>query len=181
MKRLSAIAAALLLGASAQAAVKDDSFQDANGARVLREWIVVDAAPAAVWKAFTTDDGFARWAVPVVHITPGNGGLIEFGLSPTSRIGDPNNVRNRILVYQPDSLLIWQNEFVPSGGPFDPATFGTVRTLLSLEDEGGGKTKVTETVVGFADGAKYDELYAHLRGGNAQYLTSLANSFHTGK
>jgi uncharacterized protein YndB with AHSA1/START domain len=178
MKRWLGLAAALLLSTSAQAAVKDDSFQDADGARVLREWIVVDAAPAEVWKAFTTDEGFSKWAAPV-HITPGNGGEIEFGFSPQLKIGDPNNVRQRILVWQPDELLIWQNEFVPAGGPFDPATFASVRTLMSFADAGGGQTKVTETVVGFGAGAKYDELYAHLRAGNAQYLTTLANSFHT--
>ncbi|HEY4943350.1 MAG TPA: SRPBCC domain-containing protein [Rhizomicrobium sp.] len=176
------VAAMLLPGTPVQTAVKDDSFKDANGARVLKESVVVDAPPAAVWMAFTVDDRFVKWSgVPVAHVTPGNDGLIEFGLMPGSKIGDPGNVKNRLLVYLPDSLLVWRNEFVPAGGPFDPATFATVRTMIALAPVGGDKTMVTETVIGFADGAKYDELYAHLRGGNAQYLTSLANSFHTGK
>jgi uncharacterized protein YndB with AHSA1/START domain len=177
---LGVLGAILLLGASAQAAVKDDSFLDASGARVLREWIVVDATPAEIWTAFTTDAGLGKWAAPA-HVTPGNGGTIEFGFSPQFRIGDPGNVRQRILVWQPDELLVWQNEFVPAGGPFDPATFGSVRTLMSFSDAGGGKTKVMETVVGFGTGAKYDELYKHLRGGNAEYLTMLADSFHPAK
>ncbi|HXC55025.1 MAG TPA: SRPBCC domain-containing protein [Rhizomicrobium sp.] len=166
-----------VLASPAAAAVKDTSYADAGGARVLREAVVVDADRSAVWQAFTTDAGFAKWAVPVVHITPGNGGLIEFALSPNGKIGDPGNVRNRIDVFLPDELLIFHNEFVPAGGPFDPATFGSVRTLLSFDDAGGGRTRVTETVVGFGTGANYDQLYAHLRGGNAQYLTALAGNF----
>jgi uncharacterized protein YndB with AHSA1/START domain len=168
----------MLFATAANAAVKDDSYKDANGDRVLREWIIVAAPRAEVWKAFTTDEGFAKWAAPVVHITPGNGGLMEFGLGPKGRIGDPNNVRHRILVYLPDELLIFRNEFVPAGGPIDPVAFGQVRTLLSFDDAGNGTTRVTETVVGFGSDAMFDALYDHLRGGNAEYLTLLANSFH---
>ncbi len=156
----------------------DASYLDASGARVLREWIVVDAPRRAVWNAFTTDTDFVKWAVPVAHITPGNGGLIEFGLSPASRIGDPDNVRNRIDIFLPDELLAFHNEFVPAGGPFDPPTFASVRTLLAFEDAGEGHTRVTQTVVGFGTGAKYDQLYDHLRGGNAEYLAALEGHFH---
>ena len=169
----------MLLAGEANAAmpvVKDMSFKDADGHRVLRESVLVDASTADVWRAFTTDSGFTHWAAPVAHITPGNGGLIEFPFSPTGKIGDPTNVRNRILVYLPDELIITQNEFVPVGGPMDPRTFGSVRTIIALSDE-GGKTRVTQTVIGFGDGPAYDSLYDHLRGGNAQYLAKLVMSF----
>lgn len=168
---------AAMSATAANAAVEDLSFRDAAGARVLRESVVVQASPAEAWQAFTTDSGFTKWAVPVAHIAPGNGGLIEFALDASGRIGDPNNVRNRIDVYQPNALLIFHNEFVPAGGPLDPVTFGTVRTMLSFEAVGTGQTKVTETVVGFGSTAAYDALYAHLHDGNAEYLGMLAASF----
>lgn len=177
MKELELALLALMLSSPAQAGVVETSFRDAAGARVLQESVVVGAPPSEVWRAFTTDDGFARWASPVVHIVPGNGGSIEFALAPGGRIGDPHNVRHRIDVYQPDALLIFHNEFVPPGGPFDPAAFGTVRTMLTFEEAGAGQTKVTETVIGFGSGAAYDGLYAHLHDGNAEYLTTLAASF----
>jgi uncharacterized protein YndB with AHSA1/START domain len=180
-------AATLLACTPVQTAVKDDSYKDANGARVLKESILVDASPEAVWAAFTTDAAFVKWAgVPVAHVTPGNDGLIEFGLMPGSKIGDPENVKNRILVWLPDSLLVWRNEFVPAGGPLDPATFATVRTMIQISPVGGGdKAVVSETVIGFGDGAKYDQLYDHLHGGNAEYLamlsTYLTNMYFTKK
>ncbi|MEI9994095.1 MAG: SRPBCC domain-containing protein [Rhizomicrobium sp.] len=177
-RHLAVLALATLLFSPARAAVKDDSFQDADGARVLRESVVVDAARPAVWAAFTDDGAFMQWSgVPVAHITPGNGGTIEFGLMPGAKIGDPGNVRHRIVLWLPDAMLAWQNEFVPAGGPFDPATFATVRTVMTFEDAGAGRTKVTETVIGFATGTRYDELYDHLRGGNAEYLIALAGRF----
>ena len=87
---------------------------------------------------------------------------------------------NRIDIFLPDELLAFHNEFVPAGGPFDPATFGSVRTLVSFEDTGAGQTKVTETVIGFGEGAKYDQLYDHLHGGNAEYLRNVATYFSKG-
>ena len=176
---LAALAALWISAGPAMAAgsVKDASYKDAGGHRVLRESIMVEAPRDAVWLAFTDDRLFAKWAVPVVHITPGNGGLIEFGLAPDSKIGDAMNVRNRIDIFLPDELLAFHNEFVPAGGPFDPPTFATVRTMLTFEDAGDGHTKVTQTVVGFGEGAKYDQLYDHLRGGNAEYLMMLSVFF----
>jgi uncharacterized protein YndB with AHSA1/START domain len=180
MKRNLLAAALVLLPLTAEAAppIENASFHDADGARVLRESVLVEATPAAVWDAFTTDAGFTAWAVPVAHIEPHNGGTMEFALNRNGHIGDPGNVRHRIDLYQPRQMLIFHNEFVPPGGPIDAVLFPTLRTILTFEDAGGGKTRVTETVVGFGSGAAYDGLYAHLRDGNVEYLASLADHFH---
>lgn len=176
------LAAAVLFCSSATAAeVTDDSFRDESGARVLQESVVVDAVARDVWAALTTDAGFMMWGAPWAHITPGNGGLIEFRFEKTGKAGDPTNIRHRILVWMPARLLILQNEFVPVGGPFDPPTFGSVRIIMTLDAGNNGTTTVTETVVGFGEGAKYDQLYAHLHDGNIEYLKALAASFHPAK
>lgn len=169
---------ALLTTMGAVAAVTDTSYTDASGARVVREWVMVDAPRPAVWHAFVDDGEFAKWAgLPIAHIVPGNGGSIEFGFMPNSKIGDAMNVRHKIDVFLPDELLVFHSEYVPAGGPFDPPAFGAVRTLMSFEDAGAGRTKVTETVVGFGAGAKFDALYAHLHDGNIEYLQGLAGYF----
>jgi len=179
MKRIAmGLAAVLAMTCGAWAGVKDDSFKDANGARVLQESIEVDAPPIDVWAAFTTDKGFMKWAAPWAHIVPGNGGKIEFAFAPNGKAGDPANVRHRILVWLPAKILIFQNEYLPPGpGPFDAGAFGAVRTILTFEPTGRGTTDVTQTVVGFGEGDKFDRLYAHLHDGNAEYLTMLAKNF----
>lgn len=170
----SAFAPAFALGPEK---VRDESFLDTEGQRVLQQSMVINAKAAIVWQAFTTDAGFTRWAVPVAHITPGNGGLIEFAMTPDGKLGDPNNIRNRIDIYLPQRLLVLHNEFVPAGGPMDPATFASVHTLIELAPLHANKTRVTQTVVGFGTSPQYDALYAHLHNGNAAYLMSLAKSF----
>jgi uncharacterized protein YndB with AHSA1/START domain len=179
------IFAALLLAMPATAfadpaGVTDTSFKDADGHRVQQLSAIVPAPLSEVWKAFTTDDGFKRWAVPMTHITLGNDGMMESSYSIASRVGDPDNIKNRIVAYLPEKLLVLQNAHVPKGGPFDPVLIATLRTIITFDAVDGAHTKVTEAQVGYGDGAGYDSMYQHFRAGNAYALQSLVKSFISG-
>ena len=77
------------LAAPAPVAVQDTSFREADGHRVQQLSVIVGAPLAEVWKAFTTDEGFTRWAVPVAHVTLRNDGMMESSYKLSSKIGDP--------------------------------------------------------------------------------------------
>ena len=160
--------------------IEDTSFRDADGHRVQQLRVIVDAPVKKVWDAFTTDAGFECWAVPVAHITLGNDGMMESSYLLSSKIGDPDNIKNRIVAYLPDKLLVIRNEHVPKGAPFDPVLIATIRTVMQFEDLGDGRTRVTESGVGYGDGPGYDTMYAHFRAGNAEEFADLAQSFVTG-
>jgi uncharacterized protein YndB with AHSA1/START domain len=185
MLRNSALALAILAAAPALAdpqpiKTEDTSFRDAEGHRVQQISVIVEAPVKNVWKAFTTDEGFTRWAVPVGHITLGNDGMMESSYRLSSKIGDPDNIKNRIVAYLPERLIVLHNEHVPKGAPFDPVLIATLRTVIELQDLGDGRTKVTESGVGYGEGPGYDSMYAHFRDGNAEELASLAQSFRIG-
>ena len=160
--------------------IEDTSFRDADGHRVQQLSVIVDAPVKKVWEAFTTDAGFESWAVPVAHITLGNDGMMESSYRRSAKIGDPDNIENRIVAYLPEKLLVIRNEHVPKGAPFDPVLIATIRTVVQFEGIGGGRTRVTESGVGYGEGAGYDTMYAHFRAGNAEEFAALAQSFVTG-
>ena len=89
---------AVAAGQPGSDAVKDTSYVDAQGHRVQQLVADVDAPVADVWSAFATDEGFASWAAPVAHVTLKNDGMIEASYSPTAKIGDADNIRNRTRV-----------------------------------------------------------------------------------
>lgn len=184
MKGLFAFALAAFAATGAYAAdpivIKDQSFKDADGHRVLQITAVVNASLDDVWKAFTTDDGFKRWAVPVTHITLGNDGMMESSYEITSKIGDPDNIKNRIIAYLPQKLIVLQNAHVPKGAPFDPVLIASIRTIITFEPVDATHTRVIEAQVGYGEGAGYDDMYTHFRAGNAYALHTLAQSFITG-
>ena len=175
--------AALALSASASfaaPAVIDSSYRATDGHRVQQCSALIDAPVAQVWKAFTTDAGFTRWAVPVTHIDFRNGGIMESSYSLDGKIGVSDNIKNEIVAYLPEHLLAMRNVHVPKGAPFDPALIATIRTIFTFEDLGDGKTRVTESGVGYGEGAAYDSLYRTFHDGNAAEMVSLAKSFASG-
>jgi uncharacterized protein YndB with AHSA1/START domain len=183
--RFGTAVAAMVVATGAQAAtdgivLKDQSFKDADGHRVLQITTVVNAPVSEVWKAFTTDDGFKRWAVPVAHITLGNDGMMESSYELTSKVGDPDNIKNKIVAYFPEKLIVLQNAHVPKGAPFDPVLIASLRTIITFEPVDTTHTRVTEAQVGYGEGADYDDMYKHFRDGNAYALHTLAQSFITG-
>jgi uncharacterized protein YndB with AHSA1/START domain len=180
MKALALSLAVTLLATAAQAQVKDTSYVDGAGHRVQQLEAVVAAPLQQVWDAFTTDDGFASWAAPVAHVTLANDGMIEASYRMDAKIGDPDNIRNRIVAYVPGRLLVLANEHAPEGAPFDAEAFAKIRTVIEFQDAGGGKTKVVESGVGYGDGATFDSVYKHFRAGNAYEFQLLADRFTKG-
>jgi uncharacterized protein YndB with AHSA1/START domain len=174
------LAAVPAVASAAPAEVADTSFKDANGHRVQQLSTIVAAPVSEVWKAFSTDEGFKRWAVPVAHIALGNDGMMESSYSLSGKIGDPDNIKNRIVAYFPEKLLVMQNAHVPKGAPFDPVLIANLRTIITFEAVDATHTKVTEAQVGYGEGAGYDDMYRHFRDGNAYALQTLAKSFTDG-
>ena len=171
------MAGALVAPFAANAAdIRDTSYRDAEGHRVQQLQLTVDATPAQVWAAFTTDAGIRGWVAPTAHVTPGNGGLLEASYLPTSKIGDPENIRNRIVVYLPDRMIVFHNEHAPKNGPFKQDVIDRIRTIVELEDLGQGKTRITESGVGYGEGADFDSMYKHFRAGNAEEFGALADA-----
>jgi len=172
---------ALCVSQSAYASpVKDTSFKDANGHDVQQLETTIVAPVAKVWWALTTSEGFQTWAAPVAHVDLGNDGMIEASYRTTAKIGDPDNIRNRIVAYVPEHLLVLHNEHAPKNAPFSAEAFGKVRTVIELQDLGGGNTRVIETSVGYDDSAASQNVYKHFRSGNAEEFELLAKSLTTG-
>ena len=180
MKTVLFVLSATLCAAPVAAQVKDTSHRDAEGHRVQQLETVIEAPVTKVWEAFTTDAGFTSWATPMAHVTPGNGGMIEASYLPTSKIGDPENIRNRMVVYWPNHLLVLHNEHAPKNGPFKQEVIDKIRTVIEFQDMGDGRTRVIESGVGYDEGPDFDSMYAHFRDGNAEEFQLLAKSFVSG-
>lgn len=153
--------------------ITDTSFRAPDGSRVQQLELVVDAPVAKVWDAFTTDAGFTSWAAPVAHVDLANDGIIEATYSLSGRIGDPDNIQNQIVAFVPYRMIAFHNVHVPKGAPFKPEIISQIRTVVLFEDLGDGRTRVTESGVGYREGKDFDEMYAHFRSGNEEEFTAL--------
>lgn len=184
--RLTVAAAALALAGSAAAQsikdypdVTDTSFVQANGHKVLRIAIDVPAPRKAVWERFTTTEGHRAWATPVANVDGRLGGVIESSYDFKAKIGDGDNIRNQIVLFQPERTLAIRNVHAPAALP-GGKEFGEIVTAMEFEDTAKGGTRVTLTAVGYKPGEPYDTLYKHFGWGNAYSLIKLKESFTKG-
>jgi uncharacterized protein YndB with AHSA1/START domain len=174
MKRLILTTALFALGSPALAAtanpdVVDTSFVTADGARDLQQSVVIDAPVAMLWKSFTDPAEFKRWNSPVSAIDMRVGGSLEASYNPKAVIGDPNNIKHRVITFLPERLIVFQNIQAPRQLPGAQAFQRTV-IVVQFEPLGPARTKVTLSCTGWGKDADSDRLYRFFQADNAEEL-----------
>lgn len=155
--------------------VENTSFVEPSGQRAIQLSAIVPASPHAVFAAFTTSEGFRGWAVKMAEIDLRVGGMIEASYDGDARPGDPDNIRNQILAYLPDRLLVIRNVNAPRSLPGRDAFARTV-TMVEFAPAGSG-TKVTVTNAGYGTDPDSAAAYGHFEWGNAYSLDALRKYF----
>jgi hypothetical protein len=164
----------LALAGAAHAAdeVRDTSFTEPNGERVLQESIDVAGTPACLWKALTDEATIKAAGMPMAHVELRNGGVIEEGFTPDAAPGGPATIRHLIIAYLPERLLVLRNQSTPPG-LLHADLYRNIVQIDSIEPIDGGRTRVTLSHTGYGAGPDYDQLYAFFRNGNAGYLVAM--------
>jgi uncharacterized protein YndB with AHSA1/START domain len=175
--------ALILLLAVLQPAIADEvettEYRAHDGKRVLRQEVVVNAPIDEVWSVFTTKEGWESWAVPFANVDFEVGGIIETSYDAAARLGDPSNIRNRILSYLPYRMLSIQAVQAPPD--FAHAELlPSLHSVIEFERLGDDQTRVAISGVGYGDGKGYDELLGFFRYGNAWTFERLAKRFMDG-
>lgn len=159
--------------------VIDTSWATATGDRTMQLSVVVPAARAEVWAAFTTSDGYRSWATPLASVELKVDGIIETSYDAAAKPGAPDNIRNQITAYVPERLLVLRNVQAPAGFP-GAAEFARTAVIIELEAVGARCTRVTLTGVGFGQGPAFDDLYRTFTWANAYSLAELKARFVRG-
>ncbi len=167
--------AALLLGlAAASPAWAATKERAPDGSHLLVNEAMVDAAPAEVWAAISTAEGWKSWAVPVAW-TPAPD-LIETSYAPTARLGDPSTIRQQILLRVPGRLMVFRTVKAPEGFP-DFDAYSKVVSAFELEPAGDGRTRVRLTGTGYEDSEAGLRLLGFFEKGNQASLDALKARF----
>ena len=159
--------------------VSNTSFTEPNGDRSIQLSIDVPASSHDAFAAFTTSEGFASWAVPIAKVEFRVGGYIEASYDPQAKPGDPGNIKNQLVGYVPDRLLVLHNIQAPAGFA-DPELFQRTVTMIEFIALDPQHTRVTITNAGYGSGDRFDTLYRHFEWGDAYTLQELKTRFVKG-
>jgi Activator of Hsp90 ATPase homolog 1-like protein len=186
--RLLAFAALSFMAVSIRAAepswrdfkdVANTSYTEPSGERSIQLSIEVPTSAHNAFTAFTTTDGFSSWAVPIAKVEFRIGGYIEASYDPNAKIGDPGNIKNAIVAYVPDRVLVIHNIQAPTEFA-DSELFQRTVTVVEFAAIDPRRTRVTITNAGYGSGERFDTLYRHFEWGNAYTLHALKKRFETG-
>ncbi len=177
---ISMVVMAFMAGPAAAAeVVANTSFVLPSGERVLQHQAVVGASLAAVWKAYTTSEGLRSFVAPFARIDFRPGGIWEASYDPKAKLGDPGNIRNKIVTYLPMKMIVMRIAATPPDFPH-PEVAKSVWTILELEDLGFDRVRVIGSMVGWKPGPESDEVYRFFEKGNADVLAALQRRFVEG-
>jgi uncharacterized protein YndB with AHSA1/START domain len=172
---------ALALAGTAAAATKtpdvaNTSFVMADGERTLQESVVIAAPLPILWKAFTDTDEFKRWSSPVAAIDLKVGGSLEASYDPKAKLGDPDNIRHRIITYVPQRLIVFQNIQAPRQLP-DADRFQRTVTVVEYIPAGAGATRVVISSTGWGNDPQSQRLYKFFEADNAEVLEQMKKTY----
>ena len=172
MKRM--IAALLLALAAAPPVSAATKERAPDGSHLLMHEAVVDAAPAEVWTAISTAEGWKSWAVPVAWAPAPD--TIETSYTPTAKPGDPSTIRQQVLLRVPRRLMVFRTVKAPAGFP-DFDTYSKVVSAFELEPAGDGRTRGRLTGTGYDDSEAGRRLLGFFEKGNQASLDALKARF----
>jgi uncharacterized protein YndB with AHSA1/START domain len=159
--------------------VRDDSYTEPNGSRVLKLSITIDAPVSKIWRLLISSEGWQSWAVPVAWVDFGIGGMVETSYTATAARGQPGNIKNSIVAYVPEQLLVLRNVQAPPN--FEHAEdFGKTVTAINLHSLSKQRSQVELDGVGFLATPAFDALLKKFKFGDSWTLEHLKSAAEHG-
>jgi len=159
--------------------VETCSREEAGGERTLCHETIAPASVGEVWRLISTAEGWRSWAAPVAELELRSGGLLETSYNPDGRVGDPGNIRNRVVAFTPQRLLVIQIADAPPGFPHEDLA-RQLTTAIELDPVDSGRTRVRVSMMGYRREAGFETLYGFFERGNALTLTKLRERIERG-
>ncbi len=144
--------------------------------RVLRAETVVHAPVQEVWKAFTTKEGVQSWMAPVAEVDLRVGGTIMTNYNRAAKIGDPGTIVHHIVSYEPERMLA-THFTAAADGPAWAKKAEATWVVYRFEPVGEKDTRVTVSMMGWGQGAEWDDSYEHFKRGNEWTMEQLGKRF----
>lgn len=139
----------------------------------------INAPVAAVWKVWTSGEGYKLVGVAQADVDFRVGGLIRSHYSATGALGDEETIENRILAYEPQRMIAIQIAKPPKSFPFKEAWKSTW-TVVTLTDAGNNRTHVRVASMGYGNDKESAAMRRFFESGNASTLKTLQERFAPG-
>jgi hypothetical protein len=156
--------------------MKNTSYNNQSGEKVLRLEINLPVDLSTAWKLFTTDDKLKQWIAPLAHIELRSGGYIVTNYDSTKNLSDSSSIKLPITSFIDNELLILKvilnNNFVKSVRDSDD----DLQEVIQFKSIDNQHTQIISSMIGWGKGADWDKVYNFfVRGNEWTYKELLKN------
>ena len=144
-----------------------------NPELVLIQEFTVKASREAVWKAYTTKEGWESWAVAIAEVDLKVGGTIKTNYNKEGRIDDATTIVTHIINYVPQQLITLQAEITDNFPEFMKKEADDFYNVITFLETPEGHTQVQSFGIGYKNTPKFLELMNYFIPANEQSLMNL--------
>jgi uncharacterized protein YndB with AHSA1/START domain len=157
--------------------LKNTSYKNQSGEKVLRIECVLPVSLNDAWKLFTTDEKLKKWIAPLAHIELKAGGYIITNYDQSKSLSDSSSIKLPITSYIDNEILVLKvilnDNFVKSVRESD-ANLQEVIQFIKVDDK---HTKIVSSMIGWGTGTDWDKAYDFFVKGNEWTYKELLNNY----
>lgn len=155
--------------------VKNTSFINEAGEKVLQLRTELPVGVEQAWQMFTNDNQLKKWIAPVAHIELKTGGYILTNYDSAKSISDSSSIKLPIIHFIDRELLtlkvILNNNFPESVKAGDQ----NLQEIIQFKRISDNKTLIISSMVGFGAGKDWETVYNFFVAGNIWTYKELLN------
>lgn len=176
MPRLLTIAF-LLLCRYGIAQVKNTSYTNTSGEKVLRHEILLDASLQTAWDWCTKDELLSKWAAPKVHMELRTGGYRVANYDATKPLTDSSSIVLPLISFLDKELMVFKINLNKNFPEAARTTDGNLYFIFQFKKISEKKTAITGSMLGWGEGPDWEKTYQFFVEGNKWTFEQLVKNF----
>jgi uncharacterized protein YndB with AHSA1/START domain len=167
MKKLITVAILTLMTIAVHSqTLKNTSYKNQSGEKVLRLEITLPIGVAEAWQLFTTDEKLKKWIAPLAHIELKSGGYILTNYDKSKSLSDSSSIKLPITSFIENELLVLKvilNDHFANSVRESDVNLQEVIQFIKVDNK---HTKIVSSMIGWGTGTDWDKTYDFFVKGN---------------
>ena len=157
--------------------LKNTSYKNQSGEKVLRLEFTLPVDLNAAWQLFTNDEQLKKWIAPLAHIELKSGGYIITNYDSTKQLSDSTSIKLPIISFIEKELLVLKvvlnNNFENSVRDKDE----NLQEIIQFKKIDDTHTQIVSSMIGWGDGDAWNKTYDFFARGNEWTYNELLKNY----
>lgn len=157
--------------------LKNTSYKNQSGEKVLRFECVIPVSLNDAWKLFTNDEKLKKWIAPLAHIELKAGGYIITNYDESKGLLDSSSIKLPITSFIDNELLVLKvvlNDHFAKSVKDSDENLQEVIQFIKVDNK---HTKIVSSMIGWGTGTDWDKTYDFFVKGNEWTYQELLKNY----